>query len=86
MDKFGIDKSELEEKDKKDDYCSSIASTNRQVYDGVEDHSSLIKRRKIVKGKINKEEYQELRKAIGIVTLGFCASLVQSIVFQSPLF
>ena len=53
MDKFGIEKSELEEKDKKDNYCSSITSENRQVYDGVEDHISLIKRRKIAKGKIN---------------------------------
>jgi hypothetical protein len=50
---------------KKDDY-SSIASGGRQVYDGVEDHRSLIKRRKMVKDKINEEEYQELRKAIGL--------------------
>jgi hypothetical protein len=40
------------------------ASQGKQVYDSIEDHSSLIKRRKMVKGKITKEEYQELRKAI----------------------
>jgi hypothetical protein len=37
----------------------------KQPYDGVEDPVSLIKRRKMVKGQISKEEYQELRKAIG---------------------
>ena len=36
----------------------------KQPYDGV-DPVSLIKRRKMVKGQISKEEYQELRKAIG---------------------
>jgi hypothetical protein len=42
----------------KDDYYSSIASEDRQVYDGIEDHISLIKRRKMVKDEINEEEYQ----------------------------
>jgi hypothetical protein len=55
----------LQDNGKKNDYYSNIASWGKQVYDGVKDHSSLIKRRKMVKGEINKEEYQELRKAIG---------------------
>jgi hypothetical protein len=47
----------------KEDYYNS--GGGKQPYDGVEDPVSLIKRRKMVKSQISKEEYQELRKAIG---------------------
>jgi hypothetical protein len=46
-------------------YRNVDSGGGKQPYDGVEDSGSLIKRKKMVKGQISNEEYQELRKAIG---------------------
>lgn len=63
---YATESNYLQDNNRNKDYYSNIAGGGRHVYDGVQDHSSLKKRRKLVKGKINNEEYQELRKAIGL--------------------